>query len=115
MPGRPGRLPELIAPPAPAPAEELKPVTPPVRLGVILAPEQTKELAKRLDSALERTKSSVVLIEGKLLTQEQTETLARVRTFLAQAEQTREEDLAGSVSLAERADLLSRDLLERLR
>ncbi len=98
----------------PPQVEETKP-NPPVRLGVILSPEERRDLAKRLDAAVERTRSSMVLIEGKLLTKEQTETLARIRTFLAQAEQTREEDLSGSVSLAERADLLSRDLLERLR
>lgn len=96
-------------------AEEPKPAAAAVQLGVILPPEQTRELAKRLEEAVERTKSAVVLIEGKLLTKDQAETLGRIRSFLAQAEQTREADLAGSVSLAERADLLSRDLLERLR
>lgn len=96
-------------------AEEAKPAVPPVRLGVILTPEQTKELARRLDAALERTRNAVVLIEGKLLTKEQKETLTRIRSFIAQAEQTRERDLTSSVSLADRADLLSRDLLENLR
>ncbi len=96
-------------------AEEAKPAPQPAKLGVILTAEQTREFVKRLEEALDRTRSAVVLIEGKLLTKDQTETLGRVRSFLAQAEQTREEDLAGSVSLAERADLLSRDLLERLR
>lgn len=99
----------------PPQGEEAKPNPGAVRLGVILSPEERRDLAKRLDSAVDRTKGAVVLIEGKLLTKDQTETLSRIRTFLAQAEQTREEDLAGSVSLAERADLLSRDLLERLR
>lgn len=99
----------------PPQVEDPKPNPAAVRLGVILSPEERRDLAKRLDSVLDRTKGAMVLIEGKLLTKEQTETLSRIRTFLAQAEQTREEDLAGSVSLAERADLLSRDLLERLR
>ncbi|MBL8178226.1 MAG: hypothetical protein JNK48_26360, partial [Bryobacterales bacterium] len=110
--------PDAPKPAAPKPdgaAEDPKPAPQPVKLGVILSPEQTRELARRLDTAIEHTRSSIVLIEGKLLTKEQTETLGRIRSFLAQAEQTREEDLAGSVSLAERADLLSRDLLERLR
>lgn len=106
--------PEVVKVDSP-PAEEAKPAAQAVKLGVILSPEQTRELAKRLEDSVERTKSAVVLIEGKLLTKDQTETLGRIRSFLAQAEQTREEDLAGSVSLAERADLLSRDLLERLR
>lgn len=108
--------PKVEAPKVEAPpAEEPKSAVSPVQLGVILSPEQTRELAKRLDGALERTRSAVVLIEGKLLTKEQTETLDRIRSFVAQAEQTREQDLSGSVSLAERADLLSRDLLDRLR
>jgi hypothetical protein len=37
-----------------------------------------------------------------------------VRTFLSQAEQTREQDLVTAVNLAKRADLLAKDLLERL-
>ena len=48
------------------------------------------------------------------------DTLAHVREcgsdgFIVQAEQSRNQDLTSATSLAERADLLAKDLLERLR
>jgi hypothetical protein len=38
----------------------------------------------------------------------------RVRTYLSQAEQARDQDLVTAVNLARRADLLAKDLFERL-
>jgi hypothetical protein len=54
-------------------------------------------------------------VETKSLTTEQTEIVGRIRSFLLQAEQTKEKDLATAVRLAARADLLSRDLLTQIR
>jgi hypothetical protein len=51
---------------------------------------------------------------GKNLNPAQSEILNRIRTFQKQAEEAREQDLVTAVSLARRADLLARDLLERL-
>jgi hypothetical protein len=51
---------------------------------------------------------------GKNLTADQKNTAERVQTYLSQAEQAREQDLVTAVSLAKRADLLAKDLLERL-
>lgn len=87
----------------------------PPKLGQILSPEQNREYSKQLESTLERVKQSLVAIQAKLLTDEQKEIVTRVRTFVAQAEQTRDQDLVSAVKSAERADLLSRDLLDRLR
>jgi hypothetical protein len=53
-------------------------------------------------------------LDGKRLSPEQMETANRIRTFRKQAEQAREQDLVTAVSLAKRADLLAKDLLERL-
>ena len=51
---------------------------------------------------------------GKNLTPEQKDIADRARTYLTQAEQAREQDLVTAVNLARRADLLAKDLLERL-
>ncbi len=81
----------------------------------MLSSDQTKEYKRKLDSALERAKGAVLIIQGKTLNDEQKDTVTTIRSFVAQAEQAREQDLVSAVSLAERADLLSRDLLDRLR
>jgi hypothetical protein len=57
---------------------------------------------------------ALVIVEAKNLTPEQKEMAERIRTFRKQAEQAREQDLLTAVSLARRADLLAKDLLERL-
>ncbi|MCC6363443.1 MAG: hypothetical protein IT165_07940 [Bryobacterales bacterium] len=85
------------------------------RLGQILTPEETKDYTRRLETALDHVKSALVIIEGKALNRQDKETADRIRSFVAQAEQARDQDLVSAVSLAERADLLSRDLLDRLR
>jgi hypothetical protein len=81
----------------------------------MLSQAETREYQKRLDGALERAKGAVLIIQGKTLSGEQRETVGRIRSFVAQAEQVREQDLIGAVNLAERADLLSKDLLDRLK
>jgi len=63
---------------------------------------------------LDRVARELAIVEGKNLTADQKETAERIRTFRKQAEQAREQDLLTAVSLARRADLLAKDLLERL-
>jgi hypothetical protein len=53
-------------------------------------------------------------VAGKNLTPELKDIAERARTYLSQAEQAREQDLVTAVNLARRADLLAKDLLERL-
>jgi hypothetical protein len=48
------------------------------------------------------------------LTADQSQSAARIRTFLAQAEELRRSDLVAAVNLARRAELLARDLLGQL-
>jgi len=107
------------APPESAPAAATNPAPAPAvpepRLAPMLTPNQTKEYAKKLDGALDRAKNAVGVLEKKALSSEQKDTVTTIKSFVAQAEQAREQDLVSAVSLAERADLLSRDLLDRLR
>jgi hypothetical protein len=119
-------------PPPPAPAPPRRPATaaaprttpppaaptpdaPPLpKLGQIFTAVQLREYNQALDQSLEQVKRALAIAAGKNLNADQTEIVNRIRTFQKQAEQAREQDLVTAVNLARRADLLARDLLERL-
>ena len=88
------------------------PATP--TLGQLFTPEETREYNRTIDESLDRVKKALAIVAGKNLTAGQSELAGRIRTFQKQAEQAREQDLLTAVSLARRADLLAKDLLERL-
>ena len=84
------------------------------RLAQMFTPEELRQNIRTLEESLERVNRALTIVEGKNLTSEQKEIAERIRTFRKQAEQAREQDLLTAVSLAKRADLLAKDLLERL-
>jgi len=89
-----------------------EPVAP--KLAQMFTPEERRENTRTLDESLDRVNRALLIVEGKNLTADQKEIAERIRTFRKQAEQAREQDLLTAVSLARRADLLAKDLLERL-
>lgn len=103
---------DMAKPETEVPKAETPAVSP--QLEVILTPEQNRDYSKRIDSALDRARSAVQLIQAKSLNSAQKDTVSRIQSFITQAEQARVQDLVSSLSLAERADLLSKDLLERI-
>jgi hypothetical protein len=119
------RFPELPPPPRvprqpvanvpkPQPAPNETPQTPALRLSQILTPEESRRNTLELDQYTDSVKKALARLAGKNLTADQKTTAERVQTFLSQAEQARDQDLVTAVSLAKRADLLAKDLLERL-
>jgi DNA-binding transcriptional regulator GbsR (MarR family) len=80
----------------------------------MFTPEEQRENTRTLDESLERVNRALAKIEGRNLTPEQKDIAERIRTLRKQAEQAREQDLLTAVSLAKRADLFAKDLLERL-
>jgi hypothetical protein len=80
----------------------------------MFTPEEFRANTRALNESLERVNRALAIVEGKTLTPDQKEIAERIRTFRKQAEQAREQDLLTAVSLARRADLLAKDLLERL-
>lgn len=102
-PRRPAPRPD---PPKPAPA----PVESP-RLGTLLTPEQQRDQNARIDRSLEDAARSLSAAEKRTLSPQQQAAVAQIRGFMSQAEQLRKTDLTGARSLAERAQLLARDLL----
>lgn len=116
------RFPELPPPRVPRPpvATAPKPVPsegPPAaapKLAQILTPAESRRNAQELQQYTDRVNRALAMVAGKNLTAEQRDIADRVRTYLRQAEQAREQDLVTAVNLARRADLLATDLLERL-
>jgi hypothetical protein len=119
IPDAPRRVSRRPTPPvaAPRPAQQVPvPVEPQAtpRLAQMFTPEELRENTRSLEESLERVNKALATVEGKNLSVEQREVANRIRTFRLQAEQAREKDLLTAVSLARRADLLAKDLLEHL-
>jgi hypothetical protein len=104
--------PPPVTAPRPAPAGPVTPVTP--RLAQMFTPEEFRENTRTLDESLNRVNRILAIVDGKNLSPAQKEIADRIRTFRKQAEQAREQDLLTAVSLARRADLLAKDLLDHL-
>jgi hypothetical protein len=111
-PPRPTRPPAANIP-KPQPPPENPPVAAP-KLAQILTPEESRRNTQELEQYVESVKRALTKLTGKNLNAEQRDTARLIQTFLTQAEQAREQDLVTAVNLARRADLLAKDLLERL-
>ncbi len=109
---RPIAPPSPVKPPSPGPVAPESPTAP--RLAQMFTPEEQRENTRILDESLASVNRNLAIIEGKNLSADQKEIAERIRTFRKQAEQAREQDLLTAVSLAKRADLLAKDLIERL-
>jgi len=81
----------------------------------LLTPEQQHDQNVRIDRSLAAAAKSLTAVEKRPLSAAQQAAVAQIRGFMAQAEQLRKTDLTGARSLAERAQLLARDLLNSLR
>lgn len=94
---------------------EPPPITPPPAKPVqIYTAEERNSFNRELDDSLARVRQALARVSGRSLSAEQRDIVNRIQTFQRQAEQERERDLLGAVSIARRADLLARDLLARL-
>jgi hypothetical protein len=101
--------------PATPPAAATTPPAEPPRLGDILTPEQERQHNAAIDQSVAHAQSSLGSLANRQLTKEQVATVAQVRNFITQAQDTRKTDLAAAKSLAERAEVLAHDLVESLK
>jgi len=85
------------------------------KLGEILSEDQKAQHLKACDESLARAHEAVTQLKSATLSADQKASLSRVRTFIYQAEKAREKDPQTARQLAERADLLSRDLVRTVR
>jgi outer membrane biosynthesis protein TonB len=115
---RPRATPARKPAPAPAVAPE-SPAAPepqaPPGLGEVLSPEQRRQFDAALDADAAAIRRVLASIQRRTLTRDQTETAARIRSFLAQSEDLRRADLPAAAALARRGTLLARDLEAGLR
>ena len=100
----PPRRPSGPAQPNPAP-----------RLGDILTLQQERQYNTAIDQSLARAQSSLGSIANRQLTKEQQGVVTQIQGFIQQAQTTRQSNLPAARSLAERAEVLARDLAGSLR
>jgi hypothetical protein len=87
------------------------------QLGQILSAEQRKQYNQLIDQAIRRTQErlDVVLANSARLNEEQHAIIKRIRAFIRQAQEGREQDLMVARNLADRALLLAEDLAKNFR
>jgi hypothetical protein len=125
VPASPATQPQspLSQAPAPQPPPQNAPrrpngpgqATPAPRLGDILTPQQERQYNTAIDQSLARAQNSLGSVANRQLTKEQQGVVAQIQGFIQQAQSTRKSNLPAARSLAERADVLARDLAGSLR
>jgi hypothetical protein len=91
------------------------PASPVPKLGEILSDDQKLQFLKVCDESIKRAKEALSQVRGLNLSTDQKESVTRIKAFIVQAEQARQRDPQTARLLAERADVLSRDLLRVVR
>lgn len=109
-PARPATSPAPAAASSTPPASVAPPSAPTPKLGDILTADEQKQYSASIDQSLSRAQNSLNSIAGRQLTKDQQAQVAQIRSFMEQAKSTRTSDAAGAKSLAERAEVLARDL-----
>ena len=99
---------------SPSPEAPAQPGAPP-RLGDVLTPEQERQFNAAIDQNLARAQANLASIANRQLTKDQQGMVAQIQGFISQAQTTRRHNLAAARSLAERADVLSKDLVKDVR
>jgi hypothetical protein len=94
---------------SPAPASTTPAPAAP-KLGDVLSSDEQKQLSASIDQSLSRAQASLNRTNGHQLTKDQQSEVAQIQSFMKQAQSTRNSDPSGAKSLAERAEVLARDL-----
>jgi len=109
-PAAPAKRPVVVAAPRPTPPPVVVEPPPSPRLGQIFTADQLRDYNRAFDDSLARVRTVLAVAAGRKLNPQQTGIVARIRTFMMQAEQARQQDLVTAVGLARRADVLAQDL-----
>jgi hypothetical protein len=84
-------------------------------LGEVVTPDQQRQLNAAIDQSLSRAQTSLAAIVNRQLTKDQQGLVAQIRNIMQQAQAARSSDLPGAKSLAGRAEVLAKDLVESFR
>jgi hypothetical protein len=112
-PSPPAHAPQPQPPSPAAPPQAAHPPAP--HLSEILTTDQQKQYNSAIDQSLARTQTSLGAIAKHSLTKEQQAVVVQIQNFVQQAQTARISNLPAARSLADRADVLARDLAESLR
>jgi len=85
------------------------------KLGDLLTDTQRADLVKKCDQAIQQARAALDQLAAKQLSPESAESAGRARVFIQQAEQARGRDPQTAVQLAQRAEVLARDLLKSVK
>lgn len=107
--------------PAP-PVQASQPVTAPApeavpepQLAPMMTDAQRASLLAAVNDLVSRAERNLGGVENKATSDAQKEMIHQARTFIAQAQEIRGRDLAAARSLAERAEILSREVLSQMK
>ena len=115
-PVRPQRKRPGIAPGIARPAETVpQPGPPQPQLGELLTAQQQTQLRQLYNQSFARASRILSSLQGKTLTAEQAESASRITALLKQAVDALQRDLGTAAQLAQRADVLARDLQSAIR
>jgi hypothetical protein len=81
----------------------------------MLTPEQERQYNAAMDRCLQRAQANISTVLKRQLSKEQQGVVAQVQSFMDQAQSTRKTNLTAAKSLAERADVLARELARTVR
>ena len=98
-------------PPAPAPPPPVKEVEP-LKLSPMLSDNEQRELNAAIKDLIDRAERNLIAARARNRTAQQKEMVRQAEVFMTQAQSTRATDLTAARSLAERAELLSREALK---
>lgn len=112
-PAAPRKASRSTAPPSTPPGAPAPSPAPPAQapvLGDIVTPDQQRQLNAAIDQSLSRAQASLASIANKELSKDQQALVEQIRNIIQQAQGVRSSDLPGAKSLAERAEVLAKDL-----
>jgi hypothetical protein len=76
----------------------------------IVTPDQQRQLNAAIDQSLARAQASLASIANRELNKDQQGLIDQIRNLIQQAQASRSSDLPGAKSLAERAEVLAKDV-----
>jgi len=95
---------------APSPTPAAPVAAPAPKLGDVLTANEQQKYTAAIDQSLSKAQTSLNAIGTRQLNKNQQADVEQIRNFIKQAETARSSDPAGAKSLAERAEVLARDL-----
>jgi hypothetical protein len=111
----PRRTPTPPPPVIAAPAQPSDPTPEAPQLGQILSPQEVRQLNADIERSAQVTQSSLQSLSGKNLNAQQQAAASQAQSFLKQAMEIRSSDLPSARSLAQRAEVVARDLAASVR